>query len=292
MRRRQRHIPLNTIGRLPASIRLSCLAVLGILILVETTAPVLAQSILATPGFTWGQLRAPSSRQEEEKNNEIVEGAINQGIDWLEVTKGVRLNSFVQLDFTRDTKKFDYNNKLKFAVGTQLNIALWDWGSLAIGGKYEWDRRYVSDRTPKGAVGFLNWYAARSWVPKIRVGTSRPLVLAYSVSTWGQFSYPSSQEVEEKRNAIVEGAIEGAADFWKKGERLVASGFASLDYKADTDEFDFNNKLEPALGARLRLHATQNAFVDLGAKLVNEYRFKTHRSEAGAIVFLNWAASW
>lgn len=279
-------------ARVVYSVRMIFIVLFGILAMMTISPSVIAQGIIAMPGFLWGQARTPSSRQAEERDNEIVEGAIHQGIDWLQIAKGIRANSFVQFDFTRDTKRFDYNNKLKYSIGSQLKFSISDWANIGIGGKYEWDRRYVSNRTPKGALGFLNWSAARSWVPKSHAGLLGWLPLGYSLSTWGQFSYPSSQEIEERGNAIVEGSIESAADLWKQGDVLVFSTFLSMAYKADTEEFDFNNEIEPSIGARLRLLVIEKGFIEFGAKFVNEYRFITRRSEPGSILFLNWAASW
>lgn len=268
-----------------------CLCLSVALYAIMPVRGAMSQESITFPGYTWGQVRAPNSRQSEERNNEILQGAVHQGVDWWRYDK-FTANSFIQFDFTRDTKKFDYNNKLQFSVGSQLKIVPADWVSINVGGKYVWDRRTVTNRTPKGAVGFISWYAAEEWGGIDNGGGSDPWPLGYSANTWGEFRYPSSLDVEERRNAIVQGAIQGVADLWRPNSVLMLSAIVGLDYVADRQRFDYNNELEPSVGMRLRLAVSDFGFIEIGSKYVYEYRFRSRRSETGAIFFLNWWASW
>ena len=121
----------------------------------------LAQAPLGFPGFTWGQVRFPSSQEIEEKDNVIVEGAIEQGVDWFRVTSRSIFNSFVRFEYKFDRENFDFNNKLQPEIGVKAKYLLADWGLIEVGGKYVVDYRFETHRTEQGIVFFVNW--AASW---------------------------------------------------------------------------------------------------------------------------------
>lgn len=121
----------------------------------------LATMPLGFPGSTWGTLRFPSSQDVQEKDNLILEGAIEQGIDWFELGEWSVVNTFMQVSYAVDQEKFDYNNEIEFEVGLKLKILSLDWMCLEFGGKYILDYRWETDRHTKGTEVFLNWGA--SW---------------------------------------------------------------------------------------------------------------------------------
>jgi hypothetical protein len=219
----------------------------------------------------------------------MIEGAVHQGIDGPELAPGVRPNLFVQINFAADTERLDYNNKARSAVGAQLRFTPAFWISFELGVKHEWDYRWVTDRTPSGWVGFANWGIWRDW--PARTNSSRS-PLRYILSSWGQVRYPSSHELAEERNAIAEGAVELSADWWRIERGPTFNTFVSLDFKADSQKFEYNNEIEPAVGARFWMPITKYGRAELGAKLVNEQRFRTGGSYSGAIAFVGFSARW
>ena len=126
----------------------------------------LAQVPLGFPGYTWGQVRFPSSQEIAEKNNVITEGAIEQGVDWFRMTRWSIFNSFFRFEYKFDKENFDFNNKLQPEVGVKAKFLLADWGLIEAGGKYVVDYRFETNRTEQGIVFFLNW--AASWNLKQR----------------------------------------------------------------------------------------------------------------------------
>jgi hypothetical protein len=127
-------------------------------IFVLSAAGLDARVPLAMPGSTWGGVRFPSSQELLEKDNLILEGAVEQGVDWLRVPGRGTFNTFGRLEFKMDREKFDYNNKLQFEAGLKLRFPLAGLGAVEIGGKYAFDRRNITDRTERGAVVFVNWW--------------------------------------------------------------------------------------------------------------------------------------
>jgi len=127
----------------------------------RVTGYALAQAPLGFPGSTWGQVRYPSSQEIEEKDNVILEGALEQGVDWFRMTNWSIFNSFFRFEYKFDKENFDFNNKLQPEVGVKAKFPLANWGLIEAGGKYVVDYRFETNRTEQGIVFFLNW--AASW---------------------------------------------------------------------------------------------------------------------------------
>lgn len=260
---------------------------------LSTARPVdvAAGEVPLTSGYTWGQIRYPSALQPEERRNPIIEGAVRQSLNWPSLTSGVYLSSFGEFRFKHDKERLDFNNELLFAIGTELVFLPDDVVELAVGVRHEWDHRYVSDRTPSGFVGFLNWGL---WWRKPLPGDTgaEPFPLAYVARSWGEIRYPSSQEIDESDNAIFEGSLQGGIDWLRVTSTVVLNSFAEIEVKADTQRFDFNNEVQPGVGLKLQWTPFERLAIELGGEFAWEYRFVSGRQETGAVAFLNWYASW
>lgn len=116
---------------------------------------------LGFPGTTWGQLRYPASRFDEETGDTLIEGAIEQGIDWVRLSEKSVLNTFVLVDYTFDSKGYEWNNKVKFSPGVKFKAFVAKNSLLEIGAMYRWHHRFKSNRTKSDTVFFLNW--STSW---------------------------------------------------------------------------------------------------------------------------------
>ncbi len=116
---------------------------------------------LGFPGTTWGQLRYPASHFGEETSDTLIEGAIEQGIDWVRLSEKSVLNTFVLFDYTFDSKDLEWNNKVKVAPGAKLKAFVAKNALLEIGAMYRWHHRTKSNQTKSETVVFLNW--STSW---------------------------------------------------------------------------------------------------------------------------------
>lgn len=119
---------------------------------------------LGYPGSTYWEFRSPSSVEVNEDNNYVLEGVIEQGIDWFRVTEWSIFNTFARFGYARDKENFDFNNKLLLEGGAKLKFPLrdhtyLDWGNLDIGVKYSYEHRPESDRDETQVVFFATWGA-------------------------------------------------------------------------------------------------------------------------------------
>ncbi len=162
----------------------------------------MAQKSLPTPGSTWGEIRFPGSAQTEDRENLILEGAAEQGVDIFALSTNSKLNIFGKVDYSWDTQELDWYRKLRLGAGVKLRHYLSDTAVIAAGVKYEVDRRFVDDRTTDGFLFFSNWFG--SWLlPNSKHGSSdsvRPL--GYPGLTWGEVRYQDLDDPEEDNNIV------------------------------------------------------------------------------------------
>jgi hypothetical protein len=104
--------------------------------------------------------------------------------------------------------------------------------------------------------------------------------------------FPSSAQPAESDNLLVTGTIEQGVDFLSISDKTALNFFGRMDYRADTEELDFNRKILLGVGIKLR-HYFSDAFVmSVGAKYENDKRFVVERSNDGTMLFGNWFGSW
>ena len=255
---------------------------------LPTSSPEAAPSALSG-GYTWGQVRFPSSLLIEERTNGIVEGAVFHGL-YYSITDDIYFNPFVQFYFQRDTEGFDYYNSLRPAVGAQIGFTFFNSASVLLGVRQEWDYKRITHRWSDKAVGFLSWTA--SWQRQAAGVTDGFQPHRYFAYTRGEILYPSSHEVKERNNLVISSASEFGVDLWTYQNLFTFNAVLELGYKADTERLDFNNWVQSAIGAKLQLSPSSMTIVEIGVKYAYEYRFLTHQSYSWPIVVSNWVGSW
>jgi len=245
---------------------------------------------LSAPGYTWGQVRFPSSLQNEERHNLIVEGEVFQSIE-KPLSDNLFIGPIADLYYMKDSKRFDYYNGIDIAVGGQIRWQPLDWISISLGGREEWDFKPVSHRQDSEFIGLLTWYAFRR-LPVDQPQNTMFSPKAYLLLAQGLVRYPSSHELKERNNTIIAGAFEGSADLSTKLPKLLVNTFVGINYKADAERFDYNNWVTPGLGAKLKIAASDHVLFEIGAKIAAEYRWISERTRIGPVVFVNWSADW
>ena len=111
-------------------------------------------------------------------------------------------------------------------------------------------------------------------------------------STWGNIRFPSSAQPAESDNLLINGAAEQGVDFFPITEDTVLNFFGRVDYRWDTEGFDFNRKILLAAGFKLRHYFTDSVVMSIGAKYEIDKRFVIERSSDGVLLFTNWFGSW
>jgi hypothetical protein len=120
--------------------------------------PALAEP-LAYPGTAWVNVTGPHVG--DEAGNWIVSGKIQQGVDWTELD-GWRLNTAVSVSASKDTKGYEWNNRITPAISAsvrknstagQFEVGVQVISETNFGSKY-----VTPDRTSQGVQFFANYW--------------------------------------------------------------------------------------------------------------------------------------
>ncbi len=111
---------------------------------------------LSYPGFTWGGLRYPGSQDKEEEYDLILEGALEQGIDWFSVESAI-FNTFFKLKYVVDNQDLPWNNSVTYGAGSKIKIPIANSGIIQFGAQFNQDKRLISGRVENDVIFFLNW---------------------------------------------------------------------------------------------------------------------------------------
>ena len=251
-----------------------------------------AQNTVPSGGSTWGEMRFPAAPQTEERNNLLLEGAVEHGVDFHRFSNDAVIDAFGKVNYSVDTESLDWNRKLKLGTGVRLRQGISSSGVLAVGVKYEIDKRFVEETTLHGFQLFSEW--SGSW--QLTDGQAIPVQADYLVSfpgtTWGEVRYPASQEPAEEEDVILEGAIEQAVALGSWEEPGLFNIYASLDYTVDSEGLAWNNSLTCAAGVRLKMPAGTGWLVQLGVEAARERRWISDQTDDVLFVYLNWSSQW
>jgi hypothetical protein len=275
-------------GRVPHAVLMAIVLCAAILI----TVPAMAQRSLPTPGSTWGEIHFPGSALPEDSDNFILEGAVEQGVDFFPITKDTILNFFGSLDYSVDTEGFDWYRRLELGVGFKLRHYLSDTTIISVGAKYEVEKYFVDERTANGFQLFSNWFS--SWQLRNSDHHSGEPVrpLGFPGITWGEIRYPGTQLPLDEDNLIFDGYVEQGVDWAHWGRWGTFNFYANLDFITDTEDLPWNNSIAYGAGVKLKKLVGSNVLLQFGIEAVHERRWVSDQDNDVIFVYLNWSGWW
>jgi hypothetical protein len=238
------------------------------------------------------QVREPSDVYAKD-GDRIVEGAIQQGVDWLRLGRNTWLNTFAEVGLKRDSDNLDWNNENRVSVGVKLRYFGVKRTLVSVGAKYDVMNRTKSNETRQGFTYFADWFSY--WDLSDLGGSGSggsSLPLGFPGTAWGQLRYPASQFGEETSDTIIDGAIEQGIDWFRFSENSFFNTFVEMGYTFDSKDLEWNNKIEWAPGAKVKAFVAKNGLLQVGAMYRWQYRTKPNQTKSEPVVFLNWSTSW
>ena len=243
------------------------------------------------PGSNQVQIRYPSSLRPIERHAVILQGATEQALSSLSISDSASLQPYLRLDYKVDSEDVSSNNKIHPSTGLKLRFMATHHLMLELGGRYEWEHRFIDGSTYQGTSGFFNWSGYWEIAAPPRE-TAHDGPLGYVISSWGQLRYPSAQIDSERSTMLLEGGLQGDMDWLSLlGEsRLALRG--DLEFSTDSAGQDYNNKLIPSLGLVLKMPSGALGRFEIGARYALDYRPVTNTVETGLIGFAGWSVGW
>lgn len=128
-------------------------------LLAALPTPALAEPI-AYPGSAWVNVTGPHVGGEEH-GNWIISGKVQQGADWIDMD-GWRLQTFVSVAASADTKKFEWNNRFVPAVGVSIRkntkVGLFEVGAQVVHETHFGKYYVMENRNSTGVQVFANYW--------------------------------------------------------------------------------------------------------------------------------------
>lgn len=126
--------------------------------LFATTDQAKAEPV-AYPGSNWSALTGPSGASGAERDNILLQGRIEQGIDWVRfgTDNKLTLNTFASAAYSVDTRGLDYNNKFAPAFGMKVRRSF-DSGVLDVGVQLVNERRWKSKSDATISQVFISYW--------------------------------------------------------------------------------------------------------------------------------------
>ncbi len=217
----------------------------------------------------WGEISFSSS--EQEADNIILDGVFSQGMILAKYSKKVSLQTYAALHYTKDSEKFDWNNKARLGVGIKLNYIFNDKFAIDVGAEYQWDYRPETERTLKDLEVFGNWFG--EW--------SLDSLSNYPGYTWGGVSASNKDDIE------LSGAIVQGVDWYSFGTVIVNS-FARFAYTLEAEDHWSNSDITYGIGSQLKISVADMPTTKVGFQLDQEKILKSGSIENQVSFFANW----
>jgi hypothetical protein len=112
------------------------------------------------PGSTWNVITTPASSTGIEEDNTIIQGKIEQGIDWfyLDSASTWKFNTYASFGYSADSEHLDYNNKAVPAIGAKVTKTLKN-GAIDIGVQAFKENRWEDGVSDNGVQLYVSsWF--------------------------------------------------------------------------------------------------------------------------------------
>ncbi len=235
----------------------------------------------------YGSFTVPPDPTERARDNAKFELYVKPSITLHKFSDTTALVGYSTLAIIGNAEGHDYDNKVTFLVGAEIQHRLSPAVRLSFGAHLKSELEFATRVTRTRAVlaADLNLYKTSEpkWI-KTRLRDGSRLVL----SGWANYRYPGSLHATEKHNGLLQGSLKLAVSVPFKDTRMAIAPFMSIKAKADHKGRAFNNVLEPAIGIDLKIPFRQSGEIAVGTKAVYQWRHATGTSASGILGYVKW----
>lgn len=236
-------------------------------------------------GATGGILRFPNTNQDRDSGNSFGEA-------WLKLhatlwSRGdTKLQAYGLANYVRDSKPFAYNNTQKAGVGLYFSTRLGDHLHLGFSARHDWFEELATPTRRQGWRYAIDYYYYRYFPAKKEQTLWRMTKTANVFKSYGTLETPGSLQPGDD-NVVLSIGGEYSADYSIPDSKLIFVPFVDTHFVWDADGNNYNNKLIPAIGAKLR-YPLVNGEVFFGVKYEVDYRWQKDTLAQGPMIFLGW----
>lgn len=237
--------------------------------------------------LVWGNLTAPASLGPSDRNNAKFEIFAKPTFRLYRFNKKTKLVAYVIVAALRDRQKLNYNSKLTYGIGMEVQHKLTNAVRLSFGAKWDNEYQYFSGTTFHALVATADISVYKSWKPEwLRRGSLKHAKLI--LSGWGNIRYPGSLDLSEKHNPLIQGALKLTMSIPLPHTKLKIAPYGALLAKADKKGRPWNNTVEPSIGIDLKIPIGKGGGLSLGIRTTVQFRHATGKTRNGTQIYLSW----
>ena len=261
------------------------------LIGISTVSPAFAEAgsedgvTLRFSGATGGILRFPNTNQDKDSGNSFAEAWIKSDIE-LYQSNDTRFKAFVLANYVRDSKPFAYNNTQKSGVGLSLSTRVGKHLELTFSARYDWFRELETTTEREGMRYAIDYYYYRYWPDQEGKSLWGMEKRANVFKSYGTLEYKGSL-IKGDDNVVLTVGGEYSTDYAFDDSKWLFVPFVDMHFSWDVDQNNYNNKIIPAVGAKLR-RPVEKGEIFVGVKLEADYRWVDGTLDTGPMVFAGW----
>ena len=236
-------------------------------------------------GATGGILRAPNTNQDVDDGNAFAEAWIKAHVELWRSDDTV-LKVYALANYVRDSKPYAYNNTTKAGLGLSLAMRPHKNIELTFSARHDWFRELDTPTRRRGWRFAIDYYYYKYWEasePKQVFGMTKR---ANILKSYGTLEYPGSL-IKGDDNLVLTLGGEYSADYQIPDSKFLFTPFVDTHFAWDLDGNNYNNKLIPAVGVKLR-RPVKNGELFFGVKYEVDYRWVENTIDPGPMIFAGW----
>ncbi|MHA6263518.1 hypothetical protein ACXYMO_09965 [Arenibacterium sp. CAU 1754] len=236
-------------------------------------------------GATGGILRFPNTNQDIDDGNAFAEAWLKLDVElWRQ--GDTALKAFMLANYVGDSKPFAYNNTRKAGLGLSLSTRVTDNLELIFSARYDWFGERSTSIRRQGWRLAVDYYYYKYWAETDTKSVWGMTKRSNVLKSYGTLAYPGSL-IKGDNNIVLTLGAEYSAEYQIPDTKLLFIPFVDAHFSWDKDGNNYNNKIIPAVGVKLRKPLKKGELF-LGAKYEVDYRWVANTVDTGPMIFAGW----
>ncbi len=114
-------------------------------------------------------------------------------------------------------------------------------------------------------------------------------IIGFRGATWGDLRMEMPEELSN--NLILQGWVKQGVD-WTQVRNATLNTYVALRYRWDSEGYDWNNTLGPAVGVSLDLYTSKGLSATAGVEYIWDRYFESDRNDNKLAIYLGWYGWW
>ena len=123
----------------------------------------------------------------------------------------------------------------------------------------------------------------------VLLSASAQAIVGFRGATWGDIRQEFHDELPD--NLVLQGWVKQGVD-WAEWRHARLNTYVALRYRLDTEGYDWNNTVGPAVGASLDLFTTSGVSATAGIEYIWDRYFESDRDDDKLALYVGWYGWW